>query len=99
LGILELVTNKFDKECLPEDGSKILAVKTINFVTFMIYDLPRLYFDNLSGRRNHLLEYQTSSDERKADADIVRAHTRYINACCHCLFEFGRPGFESKEGE
>lgn len=67
----------------------------------MIYDLPRLYFDNISGvRLDPLINFQGSSEKRRADADIVRAHTRLVNACCQSLFEWGREGsFETKPGE
>ena len=94
--ILELVIEKFKKESMPDGSVKSIAVKTVNFITFMIYDLPRLYFDNIGGRKNPLLEYQTSTEERKRDADIVRAHTRFINACCHCLFLSGSPEYNAK---
>ena len=75
------------------DSSKLFATQILNFVTFMIYDLPRLYFDNISGLRlDPLINFQGSSEKRRGDADIVRAHTKLVNACCQCLFEWGREG-------
>lgn len=95
-GIFELVHNLFEAEMKKEAGSKLLCTKVLNFVTFMIYDLPRLYFDNISGLRlKSLIGYHGSTEDRKKDADIVRAHTKFVNACCQCLFEWGRPGAEA----
>ena len=92
-GIFELIVNLFAKETEKESPSKYLCTKMMQFVTFMIYDLPRLYFDNISGvRLETLIKFQSSNEARKRDADIVRAHTKLVNACCHCLFEWNRDG-------
>ena len=57
--ILE-VFQAFQKE------SKFLSCKILTFVTYMIYDISQLYFDNLSGvRLEPLLEYVNHSSESR----------------------------------
>lgn len=80
--ILE-VFQAFQKE------SKFLSCKILTFVTYMIYDISQLYFDNLSGvRLEPLLEYVNHSSESSKDSEIVACHGKFVNACCHCLFEY-----------
>jgi len=65
-----------------------LATKTLTFVTYMIYDVSSLYFETLSGvRLTPLIEFINSTEDNKANAEVVACHTRFVNACCHCLFE------------
>jgi len=55
----------------------------------MINDLPKLYFDNLSGvRMNTMLNYINTSEETKKDSEIVASHTKFVNSVCYCLFGF-----------
>ena len=64
-GIFGFVVELFEAEVKKPDGSKLLLTKMLTFVTFMIYDLPRLYFDNISGvRLESLIKYQASTPER-----------------------------------
>lgn len=69
--------------------SRQLATKTLQFVTYMIYDLPELYFSALSGvRLTPLIEHVNLSPENRADAELIAHHSKLMNACCHCLFQF-----------
>jgi hypothetical protein len=59
----------------------------------MIYDLPELYFSTLSGvRLTPLLEHVNNSAENRADAELIACHSKLVNACCHCLFQFQPAG-------
>ena len=54
----------------------------------MIYDVSSLYFETLSGvRLTPLIEFINNSEESKANAEIIACHSKFVNACCHCLFE------------
>ena len=94
-GIFPFIVDIFEKQ---HKESKLLSTKILNFVTFMIYDLGRLYFDNISGvRLDALIGYVNHSQSSKKDSDIVTCHSKLVNACCHCLFEWKRHGTSSKE--
>merc|ERR1719329_641683 len=69
--------------------SKFLSCKILTFITYMIYDISQLYFENLSGvRLEPLLEYVNHSPDSSKDSEIVACHSKFVNACCHCLFEY-----------
>ena len=66
-----------------------MATKILNFITFMLYDVSQLYFDFLSGvRLDLLIGYINHSEESAKDTEIVACHSKLVNACCHCLFEY-----------
>ena len=55
--------------------SKLISLKILSFITFIINDIQDLYFQNLSGvRLDPLLEYASLTDDNKADTEILLAH-------------------------
>lgn len=68
--------------------SRLLSLKILNFITFMISDIYSLYFENMSGvRLESLIGYVHNPKENIKDTEIVACHARLLNSCCHCLFE------------
>ena len=85
-GIFPLITDVFEDM---HKESRLVSIKILSFVTFMINDLPRLFFDNLSGvRMNTMLNYINSSEGNRKDSEIVASHSKFVNSVCHCLFSF-----------
>ena len=83
-GIFTYIFELFENFC---DKSKMLSIKILTFITYMISDIFSLYFENLSGvRLDNLIGYVHKGDNIK-DTEIVAAHAKLINSCCHCLFE------------
>jgi hypothetical protein len=84
-GIFTFVAEMFEDF---KDRSRLLSLKILSFLTFIINDIQDLYFEFLSGvRLDPFLEYATSSDENRADSEILRAHCQFVNSVCYCLFE------------
>jgi len=70
------------------ETSRLLSLKILNFITFMISDIYSLYFENMSGvRLESLIGYVHKPKENMKDTEIVACHARLLNSCCHCLFE------------
>lgn len=85
-GIFTLVIEVFEEM---HKQSKLVATKIMNFFTFMLYDVSKLYFDFLSGvRLDLMIGYVNHSEDSSKDTDIVTCHSKFVNACCHCLFEY-----------
>jgi len=70
-GIFPSVIEQFEEY---SSKSKLLSLKIMHFVTYMINDIHSLYFDNLSGvRMDAMLGYASLSEENQKDTEILLA--------------------------
>ena len=85
-GIFSFVFEMFDEY---SSKSRLLTLKILSFITFMISDIFSLYFEHMSGvRLDNLIGYVRKTEENMKDTEIVAYHSRLVNSCCHCLFEY-----------
>lgn len=91
-GIFSFIFEMFEEM---SSKSRLLSLKILAFITFMISDIHSLYFEHMSGvRLDNLIGYVCKNKENMKDTEIVEYHCRLINSCCHCLFEYKIEGDE-----